>query len=132
MTVSSITPACINEVMNTKVNENPEVGMGATRFVGSDRYAMVVTEVLSSKKVKIAHVPKELLEKFVTDENGVMRLPEEYLNDIIARGNKKMQFGTPYYAGIEYSLRKNGRWLPKGEGLWGTCSVRFGYAEDRT
>ena len=129
MIISSITPECINEVMNTKANENPEVGMGATRFVGSDRYAMVVTEVLSPKKVKVAHVPDEMMEKFVTDKNGVMRLPKEYLDEIIARGNKKMKFGTPYYAGIEYSLRKNGRWLPKGLGLWDTCSVRFGVAD---
>lgn len=130
MTISSITPECINEVMNTKANENPEVGMGATRFVGSDRYSMVVTEVLSPKKVKVAHVPNEFMNKFSTDENGIMRLPKEYLDDIIERGNKKMDFGTPYYAGIEYTLRKNGRWLPVGTGLWDTCSVRFGYAED--
>lgn len=130
MTISSITPECINEVMNTKADETPEVGMGATRFVGSDRYSMVVTEVLSPKKVKVAHVPDEFMNKFSTDENGIMRLPKEYLDDIIERGNKKLDFGTPYYAGIEYTLRKNGRWLPTGLGLWETCSVRFGYAED--
>ena len=130
MAIYSITPECINEVMNTQADENPEVGMGATMFVGSDRYAMVVTEVLSPKKVKIAHVPNDMEDKFVTDENGVMRLPEELLNEIIEMGNKKLDFGTPYYAGIEYTLRKNGRWLPKGAGLWETCSVRFGHAED--
>ena len=130
MSISVITPACINEVMNTKANENPEVGMGATRFVGSDRYAMVVVKVNSKKNVEIAHVPHDMEDKFVTDEYGIMRLPDEYLNKIIELGNKKMDFGKPYYAGIPYSLRKNGRWLPKGEGLWGTCSVRFGYAEN--
>jgi len=132
MTISAITvtPEALNEVMNTKADENPEVGMGATRFVGSDRYPMVVTEVLSPKKVKVAHVPNEMMEKFITDKNGVMRLSEKYLNEIIERGNKKMEFGTSYYAGIEYTLRKNGRWLPKGTGLWGTCSVRFGYADE--
>ena len=110
MTISSITPECINEVMNTKADENPEVGMGATRFVGSDRYAMV--------------------EKFITDENGVMRLPKKCLDEIIKMGEREYEFSGPYYAGIEYTLRKNGRWLPTGLGLWETCSVRFGYAED--
>ena len=130
MTISSITPECINEVMNTKADENPEVGMGATRFVGSDRYSMVVTEVLSPKKVKVAHVPNEMMEKFITDENGVMRLPKKCLDEIIKMGEREYEFSGPYYAGIEYTLRKNGRWLPKGLGLWETCSVRFGYAED--
>ena len=41
MTVSSIFIDCINEVMNTRVDETPKVGMPATIFVGSDRYAMI-------------------------------------------------------------------------------------------
>ena len=79
MTISSITPECINEVMNTKANENPEVGMGATMFVGSDRYPMVVVKVLSKKTVEVAHVPNEFMNKFSTDKNGIMTLQEEYL-----------------------------------------------------
>ena len=56
MTVSSISPACINEVMNTRANEIPKVGMPATMFVGSDRYAMIVLKVKSPKKVIVTYM----------------------------------------------------------------------------
>ena len=36
--------------INKSEIKNIKVGMAATMFVGSDRYAMVVTEVLSPKK----------------------------------------------------------------------------------
>jgi len=130
MSISVITPECINEVMNTKANDNPKVGMGATMFVGSDRYPMVVVKVLSKKTVEVAHVSNEFMNKFYTDDNGIMTLPKEYLNKIIELGNEKYDFGKSYYAGITYTLRKNGRWMPKGENLWGTSSVRFGYADE--
>lgn len=119
MTTSVITPGCIGEVMNTKVDVKPEVGMGATMFVGSDCYAMIVTKVHSSKNVEVAHVPDEYLDRFSVDENGVMRLSEELALKIYNN------FGSE-----KFSKRKNGRWLPKGASLWSTGAVRFGHAEN--
>ena len=29
-----------------------------------------------------------------------------------------------------YKLRKNGRWVKKGNGLWGTGAVYFGHADE--
>ena len=120
MTVSSISPACINEVMNTRADETPKVGMPATRFVGSDRYAMIVLEVLSPKRVIVAHMHD-------SDYAEYEKNPEAF--DGEAAIEKYKNLGS-YYQGIEYTLRKNGRWLPKGLGLWETCSVRFGEADN--
>ena len=120
MTVSSISPACVNEVMNTRANEAPKVGMPATMFVGSDRYAMIVLEVKSPKKVIITHMHD-------VDYAEYEKSPEAF--DGEAAIKKYKNFGS-YYEGTEYTLRKNGRWLPKGYGLWETCSVRFGSADN--
>ena len=51
----------INEVMNCKSSAKNNIipGMGATMFVGSDRYAMVVTEVITPKKIKVNHGSKD-------------------------------------------------------------------------
>lgn len=120
MTVSSISHACINEVMNTRANETPNVGMPATMFVGSDRYAMIVLEVKSPKRVIITYMHDVDYEAYIKD-------PEHFDGEEAIK--KYKNFGS-YYQGVEYTLRKNGRWLPKGEGLWETCSVRFGSADN--
>jgi len=48
----------LNEVMNCKASVKNAIipGMGATMFVGSDRYAMVVTKVITPKKIMVAHL----------------------------------------------------------------------------
>lgn len=122
----------LNEVMNCKKSIKNEItpGMGATMYVGSDRYAMVVTKVITPKKIMVAHVADAHVDKFIT-ENGVMILPEEYM-EFYGRQNKTDEWGYPlsYHRSIEYTLRKNGRWMPKGEGLWGTSSIHVGHAEE--
>lgn len=120
MTICSITPECINEIMNTKADETPKVGMPATMFVGSDRYAMIVCEVKSPKQVVVRHMHN-------SDYKEYEKSPETF--DGVAALEKYDSFGS-YYDPITYTLRKNGRWMPKGEDLWGTCSVRFGYADE--
>ena len=121
----------INEVMNCKasVKDSIKVGMGATMFCGSDRYAMVVTEVCSPKKIKVAHLLDKHEDKLILDENDIHMLPEKYLEEY-----KKFvpdEFGyRGFYVPIVYTLRKNGRWMPAGSGMWETCSVHIGYAEN--
>lgn len=122
----------LNEVMNCNKSVKNDIvsGMGATMFCGSDRYAMVVTKVITPKKIMVAHVANDHVDKFIT-ENDVMILPEEYMK-FYDRQNKTDEWGHPlsYHRSIEYTLRKNGRWMPKGEGMWGTSSIHVGYAED--
>ena len=63
----------VNEAMNCQKSIKNQIipDMGATMFVGSDTYAMVVTEVISPKKIKVAHVLDSHEDKFVEDENGI-------------------------------------------------------------
>ena len=120
MTVSSIFIDCINEVMNTRVDETPKVGMPATIFVGSDRYAMIVLEVLSPKRAIITHMQDD-------DYDEYEKNPEAFDGEAVIEKYKSIE---PQCKGMEYTLRKNGRWLPKGSGLWDTSSARFGAAEN--
>ena len=121
----------VNEAMNCHKSIKNQIfpGMGATMFVGSDTYAMVVTEVISPKKIKVAHVLDSHEDKFVEDENGIQMLPKELLE--VYMGFVPDKFG---YCHLQvprtYTLRKNGRWMPQGEGMWGTSSVHIGHAEN--
>ena len=121
----------LNEVMNCNMSVKDSIvpGMGGTMYCGSDRYMVVVTEVLTPKKIKVAHVLGSHEDKFVTDENEVMILPEDYLKEY-----EKFvpdEFGyRHFYVPRTYTLRKNGRWIEEGHGLWETGSIHFGYAEN--
>ena len=123
----------LNEVMNTQkfiTPGNVKVGMAATEFVGSDRYAMVVIKVMSPKTIRIAHIRHGHEDLLVTDENGVQWIPEELIESYIA-ADKPDQWGYyNYFAGTTYTYRKNHRWMPKGHGMWETCSVSIGHAEN--
>ena len=120
----------VNEVMNCKssVKTNIVPGMGATMYVGSDRYAMVVTEVISPKKVKVAHLKDSHMDKLIL-KDGIHNLPEEYLKEYENLTKDKFGCGS-YYASDVYTLRKNGRWMKAGEGMWGTGSIHIGYADN--
>ena len=128
---SVIHPNEVNEVMNCKMSLETNIipGMGATMFCGSDMYAMVVTEVLSSKRIKVAHLLDEHMDKLITNENGVQMLPQEYLEKY--KEFVPDQFGCCHlYVPRTYSLRKNGRWMEQGSGMWNTGSIHIGYAEN--
>jgi ribosomal protein S13 len=130
MSVQYITPACINEVMSCQASEkkNIEIGMAATYFVGSDRYAMVVTEILGPKKIRVARMEDE-------DYNDLENYTDNK-NIQILRGTRMMKYvqisedGKSWEGiGKIYTLRKNGRWMAEGQGLWGAGSVHLGHAE---
>ena len=110
----------INEAMSCKVSakNNVVAGMVGTMFVGSDRYPIVVATVFSPKHIKIADLPDAYLSKLIKN-NEVETLPVELFTEFISRVHEL----------TDYTLRKNGRWMPKGEGMWGTCSVHLGHAD---
>lgn len=124
--VSFIHPNMINEAMNClkSVKECLVPGIGATMYVGSDRYAMIVIEVLTPKKIKVAHLFNNHEDKLIT-KNGLQFLPDEYLKEY-----KKLDNGNDFHSSRIYTLRKNGRWMPQGSGLWDTCSIHIGEAEN--
>ena len=120
----------VNETMNCKssVKTNITPGMGATMCCGSDRYAMVVTEVLTPKKIKVAHVLDEHENKFIT-ENEIQYLPEDLLK-VYSTFVPDKYGHCGYHVPHTYTLRKNGRWMPLGTGMWETCSIHIGEAEN--
>jgi hypothetical protein len=126
--------ACLlNEVMSCKASKKTNIvpGMGATRFVGSDRYAMVVTYVMSPKRIRVAHLFNEDEDKFVENEDGMQVLPEDLLEKYYTQDKyDENGFALSYHCSSEYTLRKNGRWMPKGDGCWGTGAIHIGHAEN--
>lgn len=111
----------LNEFMNCHMTDDPiKPGSPATMYVGSDRYAMIVLEVKSPKRIIVAHMHD-------TDYEVYLKDPESFNG---AEAIKKYDKFGSYYKGTPYSLRKNGRWMPVGAGMWDTCSLHIGEAEN--
>ena len=121
--VQSIHYNQLNEVMSPHMTDDPiKPGSPATMYVGSDRYAMIVLEVLSPKRIIVAHMTSEDYKAYEDDPKAFdgAAVIKKYMNESL----------NSYYDGIEYSLRKNNRWMPKGSGMWETCSLHIGEAEN--
>ena len=118
----------VGEVMNVRKSDNSNlyVGLCGTQFVGSDCYAVVITEIISPKAVRIAGMnDNDYANNRLVDENG-----NEYLKDMknYAQVNKERTSIIPI--GKVFKLRKNGRWIQEGNSLWATGGVHFGKAEE--
>lgn len=120
----------INEAMGVRKSEtnNIYVGIAATKFVGSDRYPMVVTEVISPKKVRVAHMKDSDYEsnKHI-DKNNNEFIPNEFMYKYV-RINDGQTNIIPI--GSVFSLRKNGRWIEEGHSLWETGGIHLGHADE--
>ena len=119
----------VNEVMSAEMSStNPVVGMCATMFVGSDRYAMVVTEVINKKKIRVDHMNIEHYNgEKRKDDSGAEFIPLHKMN-AYAEVNDECTSIVP--CGQIYTYRKNKRWMPAGSGLWETCSIHLGKADN--
>ena len=127
---NSIPYYMVNEVINTKKSETINIvpGMGATYFIGSDSYAMVVTEDLSPKSIMIAHVIDSHEDKFITNKDGLDILPEEFLKEYEKFVPDEFGYKS-YNVPRKYTLRKNHRWVEEGHGLWDCGGIHIGHAE---
>ena len=126
--MDTISVSCINEVMNAQasVKENIVVGLAATRFVGSDRYAYVVTDVINDKKIRVSQMLHA--DYCSLDENeSIQHLDTSRMINYVGISGDGKHFQP---LGIIYTLRKNGRWMPEGAGLWETGSIHLGHAEE--
>ena len=119
----------VNEFMNCKKSVTSDIkpGMGATLYCGTDRYPMVVLAVISPKHIKVAHVLRDHEDKFI-EKGGIDMLPEELLSNY-----EFMKTADPYSNScakpLDYTYRKNCRWMPQGSDMWGTCSIHIGKAD---
>ena len=120
----------VNEMMNAEMSVlTPELGMVGTMFVGTDRYAMVVTEVFNDKKIRVDYIENDEMSEIVTEENKKWdRLPWSVLvkNHVRANDSHKGWEGR----GKIYTYRKNKRWMREGDDCWGTCSIHLGKADN--
>ncbi len=92
-----------NEILSQQTPLTPEVGMGATEYLWSDRNPFTVIEVISPRKIV---VQADIATR--TDNNGMSDCQSyEFTPD--HNGRKRT-----------LTLRKNGKWIPQGEGLKGT------------
>ena len=65
--------------INKSEIKNIKVGMAATMFVGSDRYAMVVTEVISQKKIRLSHMMDEDYSTLNENDNNIQMLSKNQM-----------------------------------------------------
>ena len=118
----------VNEMMNAEMSViKPELGMVGTMFVGSDRYARVVTEVFNDKKIRVDYLRDEEMPFVTTTADGWDRLES---NALVKNHVKVDDTHTKYTGfGIIYTYRKNKRWMQEKTDCWGTCSIHLGKAE---
>lgn len=117
----------LNESTNcSKSQKNLYVGLCGTQFVGSDRYAVVITEIISPKCVRVADMrDDDYSHNIKQDKDGNDYLEESIIKNYITIDNKRISIKP---CGKLFKLRKNGRWIQEGNGLWTTGSVHFGEA----
>ena len=128
--MNTIPVSMIGEVMNCKKSDNSNlyIGLCGTMFVGSDSYAVVITEVISPKEVRVADMlDEDYNSEKITDENGCEYIPAYRMPKYAKVTEDLTKFES---IGEIYKLRKNGRWIKKGCGLWETGGVHFGHSEN--
>lgn len=129
----------INEVMSCKCSTTPTVGMMGTQFVGSDRYKVVCVKVLSPKKVVVATLGDfkvntvDNLDYYDGDINELyertIALPSWVKEEQWEEGELE-EFKQRTFDENVYSLRKNGRWLRKGQPAHYTGAIHWGKADE--
>lgn len=118
----------INEAMSCNASEKNHlyVGLCGTKFVGSDRYAVVITEVISPKCVRVDNMSNnDYVNNRRTDEYG-----NEFIMDMRHYSHVNAERTKIEATGKVYKLRKNGRWIVDGDSLWSTGGVHFGEADE--
>jgi hypothetical protein len=100
----------INHISGTPQDMIPEVGMGATVLLWTDREPATVVSVSKSGKsliVKGDHAER-------VDDNGMSEQQEYKFSP------------NPDAIGVEFTLRKNGQWVRKGEPMKGGQRIILG------
>ena len=128
--MNTIPVSMINEVMGVRKSNtsNLYVGLCGTMFVGSDRYAVVITEVISPKSVRVTNMRDyDYANNIHQDDNG-----NDFLTNDVMRNYAKVSDNRTCFCSLGniYKLRKNGRWIKEGHGLWETGAVHFGNADE--
>jgi hypothetical protein len=103
----------MNRIMEDSTQPAPEVGQGATLLFYSDRHACTVIEV--AKNGKTIKVQEDTATR--TDGNG--------MSDSQSYSYAPDPKGTVY----TFTLRKNGYWVKKGEGINSGTRLGLGFRQ---
>jgi hypothetical protein len=94
------THSLVNNIYAHSRQPKPEVGMGATELLYTDRHACTIVEVVNDKTIVVQADNSRR-----TDSNGMSECQSyEYSPN-------------PNAPKVTVTLRKNGRWVRKGEGM---------------
>lgn len=105
------TGSLINHLMSGSRDAPPEVGMGATVLMWTDRHAATIVEVVSPTKIRVRE------DKAIrTDSNG-MSESQSY----------RYEPGPETCVPRTFTLRKNGAWVRLGEPMKGGLRLAVGH-----
>lgn len=91
----------------------PQVGMGATELLFSDRHPYTIIKVNSPKKITLQQDRAVRI-----DQNGLSEI-QEYRYEPDTQGPTRVA-----------TLRKNGRWITQGESIKNGAAFALGYREE--
>lgn len=114
--MSLLTPTAnlMSNIMANGTQPTPEVGMGCTELMYTDRHACTIVEVVSPKTIKVQR------DKAVrTDDIGRTDSGQQYHYE-----------PNPEAAIQTVTLRGNGRWVLKGQGSKNGKSFAIGYRDE--
>lgn len=89
----------VNQILSNCTSVEPDVGMGATILMHSDRHACTIVEVTKNKKGEIERICLQRDKAIRTDSNG-MSEAQEYKFDVDPLGSKTW-----------FSKNRKGEWV---------------------
>lgn len=107
------TGSLINNLMGNPTTTAPEVGMGATVLLWSDRHAATVVEVITAKKIVIQQ------DKATRTDDLGMSDSQDYTYERDETAPKET-----------YTLRKNGSWVRAGSPMKDGTRLRLGVRDE--
>jgi hypothetical protein len=104
-----------NHMMANSNNPQPSIGMGATRILYTDRHAGTIVSV--NEKTLIWR--RDAANRILSNE-------ESFMNDSQSYEFASDPNGTEYI----FTLRKNGRWVQKGESMYSGTKLSIGHRSE--
>jgi len=112
------TGSLTNNIAANSRQKTPEVGMGATQLMYTDRHAGTIVELIKNNQGEVSGFIWQQDNTRRTDDNGLSESQSyEYTPNL----------KSPK---ITVTLRKNGRWVVKGEDLWSGTSFLIGHRDE--
>ncbi len=103
------TGSMVNNIYANSYYRKPEVGMGATELMWTDRHACTIIRVINDKTIEVQHD-----RAIRTDANG-MSDAQTYRYEPNLNAEKTI-----------VTLRRNGRWVKKGDKMHNGTSFAIG------